>query len=243
MMPILKDQDRVSFEKINFKNTKTNQLLLIKKKDYFVHRVIYKTNKYLVAKGDNNLRSDGKIYPHQIVGRVLQIKRDGQIINPESLYLIQSTVYFQEIVKIKKAFEKESVDFVFLKGLPLHLYYEKTHPQRFYFDCDVLVDKKDVARAEKTLIKRGYKKTKTELSKTHSQIKNKDVENSYVKKINNFVVVFDLHLEPAFLMTQIGRLNGLYPQSLIDWLTNKLISTSRIVKIDGWSFRILNTEY
>jgi len=67
------------------------------------------------------LESDGKIHPQQIIRKVYQVKRDGRIFDPESLYLLQSTLYFQEIVKIKKAFEREGIGFVFLKGLPLHI--------------------------------------------------------------------------------------------------------------------------
>ncbi len=104
---------------------------MVKKNTHlFTHRVIYKTVNYLVTKGDNSFESDGKILPRHIIAKVYKIKRNTQTFNPESLYLLQSTLYLQEINQIKKLFEREKIDFVFLKGLPLHLYYEKTHPRR-----------------------------------------------------------------------------------------------------------------
>jgi len=244
MSPLLKSDDIIYFKKTNFSRLKINDIILVKKGGkLFTHRIIYKNNKYLITKGDNNLESDGKIYPKQIVGKVYQVKRNGKIFDPENLYLVQSSLYFQETIKIKNAFEKENIDHVFLKGLPLHLYYEKTQPKKIYADCDVLIDKKSFLKAEKILIQNGYKKTKTNLSKTHDQIKNKEVENAYIKIINGFRVVFDLHLEPAFMMTQLGKLEVLYPQKLIDQLTEKLLKTKRKVKINNEKFLILNTNY
>ena len=150
MEPIFHENDVLYFKKIAFKSIKVNDIVSIKKgKQLISHRVIYKTNKYLVTKGDNNPISDGKIFPKQIIGKVYQVKRKGQIFDPEQLYLLQSTLYFQEIVKIKTKLDKQGINYVFLKGLPLHLYFEKTHPRRIYLDCDVLVDKKDFFKAEK----------------------------------------------------------------------------------------------
>jgi Peptidase S24-like. len=138
MLPILRPNDIVYFKKIPFLKIKVNDLIIFKKKNQLItHRVIYKTKKYLITKGDNNPNSDGKIYPKQILGRVYQVKRNGQIFKPETFYLIQSTHYFSEIVKIKNEFDKENINYVFLKGLPLHLYFEGTHPKRLYADCDV----------------------------------------------------------------------------------------------------------
>jgi len=129
MLPLLQANDVIYYRQTTFSRCKTNDLIMAKKNgQLFTHRVIYKTKKYLITKGDNNLQSDGKIYPRQIIAKVYQIKRNGKIFHPENLYLFQSTLYFQEIVKIKRAFEKEKIDFVFLKGLPLHLYFKGKHP-------------------------------------------------------------------------------------------------------------------
>ena len=241
MYPFLCNKDLIYYKKINFKQTKINDLILVfKKHNYFTHRIIYKTIKYLVTKGDNNPQSDGKIYPRQILGKVYQIKRNGQIFNPETFYLIQSTHYFSEIVKIKDEFDKENINYVFLKGLPLHLYFEGAHPQRLYADCDVLVAKKDFERAQKVLFSFGYKKTDTSLSSLQTKLQDKKVENSYWKMINGFSVIFDLHLEVVFMMTQLGKLEALYPQKLIDDLTKEFLKTKRKIKINNESFFILD---
>ena len=235
MLPILYSNDMTYFKKIQFKQVKIDDIILVhKNKRLFTHRIIYKTEQYLITKGDNNPESDGKIYPRQIIGKVTKVKRDGKEFDPNQIYLLQSSLYFQEIVKIKVAFEKENIDFVFLKGLPLHLYFEKTHPKRIYADCDVLINKKDFQKAEKIIKKFGYKKT---------EANNKQVENNYFKIINGFSVVFDIHLEPAFLMIQFSGLEALYPQKLINKLTEELLINKRQIIINGEKFSILNSKF
>jgi len=244
MEPFFHENDILYFKKVSFNKIKINDFIVIKQNRKLIsHRVIYKTGKYLITKGDNSPRSDGKIYPKQVVGRVYQIKRNKQILNPENLYLIQSTLYFDEIVRIKNQFDRKKINYVFLKGLPLHLYYEGIHPKRIYADCDVLVEKKDFQKAEKILTKYGYKKAKTELSKVHNKIKSREVENAYIKVVNHLAVMFDLHLEAIFMMTQLGSLNNLYPQKLVDLLTEDLLKTKKRVKINNELFFILNTQY
>lgn len=235
MIPLLQSNDMIYFKKISFNLLKINDIAIIQLKNkLIIHRVIYKTNKYLVTKGDNNPESDSKIYSHQIIGKVVKVKRDGKEFDPNQIYLLQSSLYFQEIIKIKNAFEKAKIDFVFLKGLPLHLYFEKTHPKRIYADCDVLIYKKDFQKAENIILKFGYKK---------SELKNKQVENNYYKIINGFSVIFDLHLESAFLMTQFSGLEALYPQKLIDNFTEELLNNKQQIKINEEKFFILNTKY
>ena len=85
---------------------------------------------------------------------------------------MQSTLYFQEIVRIKAALEKQNIEYVFLKGLPVHLYYEKTHPRRFYLDADIFSAKRKFYCTQKLLIKNGYKKANTELSDEAWWLKN-----------------------------------------------------------------------
>ena len=148
--------------------------------------------------------------------------------------MIQSTLYFQEVIKIKRAFEKAKIDFVFLKGLPLYLYFEKSHPRRLYADCDVLIDKKDFHKAERILYAFRYiRETK----------KTKEIENNYIKTINGLIVIFDIHLEAAFLMTQFSNLGALYQQKLIDKLTIELLKTKRKVRIQGANFYFLSKNF
>ena len=244
MKPLLFPNDILYYKKAAFPKIKTNDLVMIRKgNNLFTHRIIFKTSRYLITKGDNNPQSDGKLYPHQIIGKVIKVKRDGKEFDPNQIYLLQSSLYFQEIIKIKEVFEKEKVDFTFLKGLPLHLYFEKTHPKRIYADCDVLVDKKDFLKAEKVLLKNGYKKAENHWSKTIKKMQERIIEETYYKELNGFLVVFDIHLEVDLLIVHLGTLEALYPQKLIDQLSDEFLKTKKIVKINGEFFFILNTKY
>jgi len=245
MLPILRPNDVVYFKKIPFLKIKVNDLIIFKKKNQLItHRVIYKTKKYLITKGDNNSNSDGKIYPKQILGKVYQIKRNGKIFKPETFYLIQSTHYFSEIIKIKKEFDKENINYVFLKGLPLHLYFEETHPKRLYADCDVLIDKKDFQKAEEILLKNHYQKAELHWSKTAKKMQKKELEATFYKKTNQFIITFDIHLQLVDLsIVHLGHFNELYPQKLIDDLTEEFLKTKRKININNEKFLILNTYY
>ena len=164
MLPLLRHGDIVFYKKTNLKQACTNDIILVQKNNQaFTHRVIYKTGRYLITKGDNNLESDGRIYPRQIIAKVTQVKRNGKLFNPEDIYLFQSTHYLNEIIKIKQVFEKAGIEYVFLKGLPLHLYFEKTHPRRIYADCDVLLHKKEYIKAKEILEKHKYKEIKNDI--------------------------------------------------------------------------------
>jgi hypothetical protein len=244
MQPILWQNDIVYFKKTAFSKIKVNDMIVFyQKKQIICHRVIYKTDKYLVTKGDNTLLPDGKVYPGRILGKVYQIKRNGRFFDPQTLYLIQSTHYFNEIIKIKNEFDRQKINYLFLKGLPLHLYFEGEHPKRLYADCDVLVDQKDFNRAEKILYRFGYQKGDTSLSSLQKKLKDKEVENAYWKTINNFSVVFDLHTEVVFMMTQLGKLDQLYQQRLINQLTEEFLATKKKIKINDEQFLILHFEF
>ena len=243
MEPVFHENDVLYFKKVAFNKVRINDIVSVKKdKKLITHRVIYKSPKYLITKGDNNPISDGKVHPKQIIGKVYQVKRNNQIIDPEQIYLLQSTLYFQEIVKIKNAFEKEEINFVFLKGLPLHLYFEKTHPRRIYLDCDVLVDKKDFSKTESIMNKFGYKKSSQSLSKIHTLFRKKQIEVPFYKSINGFPVVFDIHLEIDWMSQQLGKLEEFYPQSFIDQLTNEFLQIKRMVNIQDSNFPFLTSN-
>lgn len=244
MSPLLLDEDVVYLKKIKFSSIKVNDIVTFRKNRVFqTHRVIYKAGKYLVTKGDNNLKADGKVFPKQIVGKVYKVKRAGKTFNPEDIYLFQSTLYFQEIVKIKRLFEEQKIDFVFLKGLPLHLYLENSYPRRIYADSDVLIDKKQFKKAKRILEKEGYKQNDTSLSKTQEKLKDKITEVSFYKNYNGIIVTFDVHAEPVFMMVQLGRLDALYPQRLIDRLTESFLQNKHGVKIQNEFFPILSPTH
>lgn len=239
MWPLLLDGDIVNLRKVRFDKVNINDIVCFKKKGQLItHRVIYKAEKYLIAKGDNNSTSDGKIYPKNIIGIVNTLKRGGQIFRPENIYLLQSTIYFKEIVRVKKALEKENIDLVFLKGLPLHMYYEGTHPRRIYADCDILISKHNFLKTEAILLQKGYIKSKYTFSKKGLE----GSEATFQKFVSGVFVKFDVHMEVVFLTTRVGKLNSLYPQRLITELTTKFVNEKTTVNLDNEFFSILSRE-
>ena len=240
MSPLLLDGDVVFIKKTGFKNVNINDLICVKKSGkIFTHRVIYRSNNFVVTKGDNNTQSDGKVFSKNLIGLVFQIIRNNQLFNPTDLYLMQSTVYFKEIVSVKKALEKEKINFLFLKGLPLHLYLEGKHPGRVYADCDLLVEEKQLAIVNKMFRRLDYKPQDSSLSEFQKKLRGKEPEISFNKTTFGFTVSFDIHIKPVFLMVQISKLNELYPNKLLDSLTKRFLNNKRYVEIDREIFPIL----
>jgi len=240
MSPLLLDGDVVFIKKTGFKNVNINDLICVKKSGkIFTHRVIYRSNNFVVTKGDNNTQSDGKVFSKNLIGLVFQIIRNNQLFNPTDLYLMQSTVYFKEIVSVKKALEKEKINFLFLKGLPLHLYLEGKHPGRVYADCDLLVEEKQLAIVKKMFRRLDYKPQDSSLSEFQKKLRGKEPEISFNKTTFGFTVSFDIHIKPVFLMVQISKLNELYPNKLLDSLTKRFLNNKRYVEIDREIFPIL----
>lgn len=241
MSPILRFGDLVFYKKIPFPKIKLGDLMIVERRsELFTHRVIYRTKDCLITKGDNNIKSDGKIYPKHLIAKVEKVERNSRIFVPQMTNQYQASLYFSEINKIKEAFEKEKIDFVFLKGLLLHFYYEKTYPDRIYHDCDVLVNKRDWQLTEKILDGFNYRKTNTSYSRIHKILKDKQTELVHTKRIHDFPVVFDIHLEAGFLMNQLGRLDALYSQRFIDTLTREFLIEKQLVKIQNQYFPILS---
>lgn len=244
MTPLLEPDDIVYFKKVSFSAIDSHNLVVIKQNsNLFTHRVIYKASNYLVTRGDNNLQSDGKIYPHQIVGKVYQVKRNGKIFNPEDFYLLQSTLYFQEIVKLKKAFEKNKIDFVFLKGLPLHLYFEKTHPSRIYADCDILVDKRQKKLVHKMLTAMKFVTENKQKYKYFQRFLSGDLkELQYSKRVGSWPINLDIHYQIAF-STHTVKL----PFSLFDEtehkFTDDFLKNKKNITINDQQFSILNKKF
>lgn len=246
MYPLLHDGDVVTYKKTLFPKLVENDLVLIKQKNkYITHRIVYITKTYAVTKGDSNTEADGKIKPSQILGKVVSVKRAGKSFDPEALYLMQSTLYFQEIVRIKSALEKKKIEYVFLKGLPVHLYYEKTHPRRMYADCDLLVERNKGVELSTLFRKHGYSMSSSSLWKDIPVLNKENVEISFYKKVNSYFIVFDIHTEVHFLLNQKNSLNSLYgikkATRLTDLFLNKIVGTI----INGERFYILphNLEF
>ncbi|GIW65469.1 MAG: hypothetical protein KatS3mg093_448 [Candidatus Parcubacteria bacterium] len=242
MWPILQENDIIYFKKTSFFKIAVNDLIVFRKKRRIIcHRVIYKRKSFVITKGDNSFKNDGKIYKRQILGRVYQVKRNGRFFNPETLYLIQSTHYFNEIVKIKSEFDRQKINYLFLKGLPLHLYFEGAHPKRIYADCDVLIDKKDFEKAQNILSEFGYKKVDLHWSKFGRKLMKEEIEATFFKTINGFSVVFDIHPKLGELaIVHLGYLDNLYSEKQSGKLVDYFLSDKKKVIINGERFFILN---
>lgn len=170
-------------KKTAFSRLKVNDLVLFQRNNrIFTHRIIYKKGNYLIAKGDHNFKDDGKIYSKHILGKVTNIKRNNKIINPETIYLLQSTIYLTELKLIAKELNSKDINFVFLKGLPIHLFYEKTHPQRIYVDCDILLAKNQYQKALKIFTALGYKPLEANLKSSIKESK-QPIEKNLILKL------------------------------------------------------------
>jgi signal peptidase I len=211
MRPLLQGNDLIYYRKVSFDSIRENDLVLIRKKGVlFTHRVIYKTPDYLVTKGDNNAYSDGIIKPRNIIAKATRLKRNGKTIKLDELYMVQSLLYFHEIEQVTASIQRKGVDVLILKGLPLHLYYQGKRPKRIYGDCDLLIRNKDAQKVQMVLKRLGYRKLNSDLSPGHSKILDKKTEESYFKILGTFPIIFDVHYEVVFMMTQVGKLDRLY---------------------------------
>jgi len=238
MAPIFVTNDILYYKKVAFKNIKTNDIVIVRKnKDYFTHRVIYTGDKYIVTKGDNNLHNDGKVYAKQVVGRVYRIKRKKNYFAPKDLYRTQSLFYFNEIKAVTRVLKRHSIPFLFLKGLPLYLFYTNNNPQRLYSDCDILVRPMDFLKTKEILEEAGYFHIETTPVKfSRDGIR---PEYAFYKKIHGFPVIFDIHTEPVFLMTKVPTEN-LYSRKLIDAMTDDYLAERRIITLDGRKYPLLS---
>ncbi len=237
MYPLLHDKDIVYFETSPFSEIQVNDIVIAAYQDAFItHRVIYKTSQYVITKGDNNLKADSKIPKKDVKGKLQYVVRHGRKINPEHLYTIQSANYFKEIVNLEKILERKNIKHFFLKGLPLHLYYQRKIPRRLYADCDILIQEKDLPNVINLLTIHGYASIDTSIMANDS-VKKK--EFSFFKKVNNYGIVFDLHIEPVFMMLQLE--NGLfYKQELVTQMTDDFFQNITLIHVQGSLMPILS---
>lgn len=241
MLPLLKNGDVLFFRQIKFNKLRLNDIIIAQKGNIiFVHRIIYLGQSYVITKGDNSIVSDGRLYEKNIIAKAYQLKREDQTIDIDNIYLLQSSSYFQEIQKIKHKLEAADINFVFLKGLPLHLYFEKKHPRRIYADCDLLIEKSQWKKVLVIFKKNGYFLSDTSYSVLHRKLKDKPTEFVFVKSIKGLTIQFDIHLEVVFLFNQIGKIDHLYRQQLIDSLSNTFLHEKISVKVDSERYPILS---
>jgi hypothetical protein len=87
-----------------------------------------------------------------------------------------------EIIKIKREFERNNVNLIFLKGITLKKYYQNSDRQ--FGDIDILVKKSDLPKAEEILFKNGFSLVRFRPKKVFLKYQNHLI---YTKK-NNLTV-------------------------------------------------------
>ena len=241
MYPILQSGDRVEYIQTPFSNIRLNDIVIVYSNKIFVtHRVIYKTSTTCITRGDNNRASDGEIKKERILGKVVRFKRNGVWHDIQEVYRIQSALYLHEIQKLETVLRLHKVPHVFLKGVLISLRYEGTIPKRIYADCDILVKRYDQKNIEKVFKMLGYQLQERALWQPQRLPSRQTIkpEVSFVKIVSGVPVVFDVHFEPVFLMTQLGGMNMLYPSTLLTLLGDNIINRGERKKIRGFSYSL-----
>lgn len=244
MHPFFQSGDMLFIQSISIKKLQVNDFITFPKRNIFItHRVIYIPTKrnYVITKGDTNFKHDGKIKPERIIGKVIKVKRNGKMYTPDTIYQLQSFFYTKEINRINKTLHKKAIDFVFLKGLPLHLYYEKTIPKRIYADCDILIDKKNENACVAMFEQLGYVKQNIPSTVPHA-FRPEASQFNMTKIIHNIPISFDIHTHVCFLIKQFGDMSPLYSQKLLDQLSKEFLEKKRFISIANNSFPILQKE-
>lgn len=216
MLPLLYTGDIIEYKRISFPKIRINDIVLTYKGDVFMtHRVTYKTNEYIITRGDNNKKADGKIYPNNIMGKVSRFKRNGAWHTIEEQYIAQSLYYLKEVKKISKKLQINNIPHVFIKGVMTSLKHNGKLPQRIYADCDLLIHREDFRKVRHIFEEAGYEFLQNQQSVI---IKSRDAtpkfEGDFYKMIDTTPVYFDVHLEPVFLMTKVSGMGLLYKDSL-----------------------------
>ncbi len=244
MLPLLLDKDYLFFKGVDYSDLSTNDLVLVEiKKQFMVHRLVYKTNNYSITKGDNNLKSDGRVYEHQIIGKVTKIKRGKKELNINYLYSIYLDRYLKDIIKLNRLFAREKLSYIFLTGLPLYVYYNNGRPHSLCTDCDILVTSSNIGKAKQIVQSLGYKQLKKGLFSSKVKQENYQPKLVFCKVINNYNVTISLHQELVFQMTEMGKLNSFYPQKLLQSLQQQVFNSKKMMKVKNEQLPVLSIDY
>ena len=236
MFPLLRNGDTVEYLHVPFHVIKLNDIVLMYQSNMFVtHRVIYKTQTSCITRGDNNASADPPIKKGRIIAKVVRFKRRGAWHSVQDVYRAQSALYLHEIQKVETILRLYKVPHVFLKGVLISLHYEHTVPQRIYADCDILVRRSEWSILQNIFSLLGYT-----LQDKSLFTKQKDIQHtpeiSYFKEVYKTLVVFDVHFEPVFLMTQLGGMGLLYPPKPLKHLGEQIITRGKHRMIQGSSY-------
>jgi len=242
MFPLFANNDKVILKKYNFHKIKLNDFVLIKKHSLIIHRVIYRGKKFLITKGDNNLKSDGKIYNKDYIALVYKIERKGHVFQPKLYYLSYSMIYYKELSIFIHKLNKFNINYVILKGLPLYLYYNKTEPQFLYTDCDFLIARNEYSKVKSILEDLGFSPETKGLFIT-SFFNNEATQVTFFKLIDKITVRVDIHLSLSFLLSQSDHIDPLYSYKEIQKLTSEFLKQKIRVYYQDINFFILKREF
>ena len=232
MAPIIESGDSVYVErKKKFELNIFDIVLIRRNNSYIPVRYIYKLDNNFILKGDT-LNEVYELSTEDILGKISLIKKKNLYLKIEDMYAFQSRLYFKSVREIYKECKKRNS--IFLKGFILNLYYEKKVPKRVYADCDILVVPREFSDIQKYFLQQSYVPDNSSL-----RVSTTLPEISFVKKLDNFPIIFDLHQEPVFLMTQFDVAHTLYSRELLDQMTEEFINSKRSININSLECDIL----
>jgi len=239
MFPLLQDGDTIEYIQLPFHKIKLNDIVLVYSKDILVtHRVIYKTKKTCITRGDNNAVADPTIQKGKVLAKMARFRRKGMWYDIQDAYLMQSSLYLNEIQRLELALQLKQIPHVFLKGVLVSLRYEHTIPKRIYADCDILIQRIHYQKMAHVMKALGYTLVEKTLLSKKKENQEKNPEVSYAKTVNGILIVFDVHFEPVFLMTQLSGMNLLYPKSKLIELGELLINRAEQKKLYGFNYSL-----
>jgi len=232
MSPLLQNGDSIEYKHIPFKDIELNDIILVYTGDILMtHRVIYKTNKGCITRGDNNNTADSQLQKGQVLAKAIRFKRKGIWYGMQDVYISQSMIYLHEIKKLEKQLQIHKIKHVFIKGVLVSLRYVGNIPKRIYADCDLLIQRENYFKITEVFKSLGY--TYSVIS--HPFVSDKKPEDkpelNFVKMVQGIPVIFDIHLEPVFLMLQLGGMHLLYPK--LESLGTHFIEKGKKMNIKG----------
>lgn len=235
MYPLLHPGDVIEFEKCNANQVAINDIVLLYSQEKFItHRVIYYSNNVLVTRGDNNPTEDIGIGKEHIIGRAVRFKRKGKWYLIDEVYSNQSLTYIKEIARVSRYLQIKQIPHVYIKGLVASLKFLKRFPQRIYSDIDLLIQRRDIYRVNDAFLTLSYRRYDDRwLSMFSPAPLDKRYEVDFIKKVGSIPVVFDVHLEPVFLMIKMSGMDLLYRDNLRAELGSHFITEAKSFTILG----------
>lgn len=188
MYPVLTDGEEIKIVRRIFQDVKPHDWVAFTKDgNLLVHEVLFKSKKYLVSWGVNNIRTDGVIRENQVIG----------IVDKRQIWRRWHLIYLAEAKSLLHDFEMAGIKNLILKGPPWQIAKYGFLLDKPSSDIDWLVDNSQFGVVKKILKGRGFRLHKLRwIKKAFYQGEIPRVsEMSYVKKILGTNLTIDLHLQ------------------------------------------------